>query len=61
MDATKFARLVALHSGTVTAQNDQGLTRVEFTNACRHAAFQDEMGSRFMDPQVEGNAVIVQL
>lgn len=61
MTATKFARLVNQHSGTVTAQNDQGLTRVEFKNYQRLTGFEGEVQSRFMTYTVEGNAVVVQL
>jgi len=61
MTATKFARIVEDHQGTITAQNDQGLTRVKFKNYQRLAGFQDEMVSRRYPVEVEGDAVIIQL
>lgn len=61
MTATKFAQIVNQHSGTITAQNDQNLNRVEFGSAQRLYGFYDEMVSRRHEVTIEGNAVIVQL
>jgi hypothetical protein len=48
MNATQLTRIAEAHSGRITAQDDAGVTRIQFENRMRAGGFYDEMTSRFV-------------